>query len=124
DLGQSQDWVKQADAGEMTIAPGQTYYANFALQVPVDAPATRPYWHRENPETEALNTIDEERYQTLPLPPPPLRVNVHYETVERKGHSPVPDVIRNRGTKAARTGEISATVLVPFVDDDGKIDKT
>jgi len=125
DLGQSQDWVKQADAGEMTIAPGQTYYANFALQVPVDAPATRPYWHRDDPETEALNTIDDERFQTLPLPPPPLRVNVRYETVERKGHSPVPDVIRNRaGTKSASAGEISATVLVPFVDEDGKTNKT
>ncbi|MGA8540697.1 MAG: PIG-L family deacetylase, partial [Terriglobales bacterium] len=125
DLGQSQDWVKQADAGEMMIAPGQTYYANFALQVPVDAPATRPYWHRDDPETEALNTIDDERFQTLPLPPPPLRVNVRYETVERRGHSPVPDIIRNHvGAKPERTGEISATVLVPFVDEDGKTNKT
>jgi LmbE family N-acetylglucosaminyl deacetylase len=126
DLDQSQDWVKQADAGEMTIAPGQNYYANFGLKVPSDAPPTRPYWHRDNPETEALNTIDDERYQTLPLPPPPLRVNVRYETVERNGrHSPLPDVIRNRvARKATPTGEISATVLVPFMDEDGKTNKT
>jgi len=125
DLDQSQDWVKQTDAGEMTIAPSQDYYANFALKVPADAPDTRPYWHRDDPETEALNIVDDERYQTLPLPPPPLRVNVRYETVERKGHSPVPDVIRNRvGTSATSTGEISATVLVPFLDDAGKTNRT
>ncbi len=125
DLGESGDWVKQADAGKMTIAPGQNYYANFALKVPANAPATRPYWHRDNAETEALNTIDEERYQTLALPPPTLRVGLRYETVERNGHSPLPDVIRNRGAnKASPTGEISATVMVPFVDDEGKAQKT
>jgi len=125
DLGESGDWVKQSDAGEMTIAPGQDYYANFALRVPADAPATRPYWHRDDAETEALNTIDEERYLTLALPPPPLRVNLRYETVERNGrHSPLPDVIRNRGAKTTPTGEISATVMVPFVDEEGKTRKT
>jgi LmbE family N-acetylglucosaminyl deacetylase len=120
------DWVKQTDASEMTIAPGQNYYANFALQVPADAPPTRPYWHRNNPETEALNTIDVEKYQTLPLPPPPLRVSLRYETVEKNGgHSPVPEMLRRRGSeKAVPAGEISATVLVPFVDDEGKTDTT
>jgi len=120
------DWVKQTDASEMTIGPGQTYYANFALQVPAGAPPTRPYWHRDNPETDALNAVDVEKYQTLPLPPPPLRVSLRYETVERNGgHSPVPDVLQRRGSgKAVPTGEISATVLVPFVDDEGKTDRT
>lgn len=122
----SEDWVKKTDAGEMTIAPGQDYYANFALQVPDDSPSTRPYWHRDNPETEALNTIDDEKYQTLAFPPPPLRVVLRYETVERNGgHSPLPDVIGNRGDKnAAPAEEISATVMVPFVDADGKTEKT
>ncbi len=125
DLDESGEWVKQTDAGEMTIAPGQNYYANFALRVPADAPATRPYWHRDNAETEALGIIDEERYLTLPLPPPPLRVDLRYATVERNGrHSPLPDVIRNRGAKKASAGEISATVLVPFVDEEGKTERT
>jgi LmbE family N-acetylglucosaminyl deacetylase len=125
-LGQSSDWVKQTDAGEMTIAPGQNYYANFALKVPLDAPATRPYWHRDNPETEALNTVDEEKYETLPLPPPPLRVNLRYETVDRGGrHSPLPDVFRDRAArKPTPAGEISATVLVPFVGEDSKTERT
>ena len=126
DLGDSGDWVKNADAGEMTIAPGQNYYANFALKVPADAPATRPYWHRDDAETEALNTIDEERYLTLALPPPPLRVDLRYETVDRNGRrSPLPDVIRNRGAKkASPSGEISATVMVPFLDAEGRAQET
>ena len=126
DLDPSQDWVKQTDAGEMTIAPGQSYYANFALRVPIDAPETRPYWHRDNPETEALNTVDDARYETRPLPPPPLRVTLRYETVERNGrHSPLPDAAGSRGAgKATPIGEISAAVLVPFVDEDGKTNKS
>jgi LmbE family N-acetylglucosaminyl deacetylase len=126
DLDQPGNWVKQTDASEMTIAPGQDYYANFALKVPAGTSATRPYWHRDNPVTESLNTVDEEIYQTLPLPPPPLRVHLRYETVEREGiHSPLPDVIRNLGAKkAAPTGEISATVLVPLMDEEGKTRKT
>ncbi len=125
DLGESRDWVKQTDAGEMTIGPGQDYYANFALKIPVDAPSIRPYWHRDNPETEALNTIDEERYLTLALPPPPLRVDLRYETVDRGGrHSPLPDVIRNRRARQATlAGEISATVMVPFVNEEGMTQK-
>ena len=125
-MDEPRGWVKQTDASEMTIAPGQNYYANFALQVPADAPPTRPYWHRDDPETEALNIIDVAKYQTLPLPPPPLRVGLRYETVEKNGgHSPVPDVLQRRGPgKAVPAGEISATVLVPFVDDEGKTDKT
>jgi LmbE family N-acetylglucosaminyl deacetylase len=125
-MGDSAGWVKQTDASEMTIAPGQDYYANFALKVPVDATATRPYWHRSNPGTETLNVIDEEKFLTLPLPSLPLRVNLRYETVKRKGmHSPLPDPIRRRmGAKSTPTGEIYATVLVPFVDETGKTQKT
>ena len=33
--------------------------ARFAVTVPDDVPYTRPYWHRSNPETEAINTIDD-----------------------------------------------------------------
>jgi hypothetical protein len=121
----AEDWVKQADAGEMTVAPGETYYANFALKVPADAVATRPFWHRDNPETEALNIIDDEIYQTLPLPPPPLHVRVQYEIVEHtRFHSPAPEVLRNlHAPKDAPKGGISATVFVPFADESGDRNK-
>ena len=119
-------WIRQADAGEMTVPPGQSYYANFGLKVPADAPSTRPYWHRDNPETDALNTIDDQKYQTLPFPPPPLRVRVRYEIIEHSGRrSPIPEVMKNRQAKEYSTpGEISAVVFVPFVDQNGKRYKT
>jgi len=126
ELEGGEGWVRQADAGEMTIRPGQNYYANFALKVPADAATTRPYWHRDNPETDALNTIDEEMYRTLPFPPPPLRARVQYEVVEHPGRqSPAPDIIRNRGAKKeAATEKISAIVFVPFADGSGNRGKT
>jgi LmbE family N-acetylglucosaminyl deacetylase len=118
-------WIRQADAGQMTIKPGETYYANFALKVPADAPATRPYWHRDNPERDAINNIDDERYRTQPLPPPPLQVRIRYEVVEHsRRQSPLPDVIKNRGAKKETSvEEISSTVFVPFVDESGNREK-
>jgi len=46
---------------------------SFRVHVPLQAEITRPYWHRHDPERDALNTIDEPQYQTLPLPPPPVQ---------------------------------------------------
>ena len=112
-------WIQQADAGQMTIGPGQDYYANFALKVPADAPVTRPYWHRDNPETDSLNTIDDERYRTLPFAPAPLRVRVQYELVEHsRFHSPAPEALRKHGGEMPMQ-EISATVFVPFTETNG-----
>ena len=117
-------WVRHSDAGAMTLEPGQNYHANFGLKVPADTAMTRPYWHRDNPETDALNTIDEERYRTLPFPPPPLRIRVKYEVVPKRSRSPVPDVIRDRKKKKEPgTRELSAVVYVPFLDDGGHRDR-
>jgi len=52
---------------------GNAIVTRFELSVPQTAPPTRPYWHRNDPETEALNTIDDSQYQGLPLPPPPVK---------------------------------------------------
>ncbi|MGA3197612.1 MAG: hypothetical protein ABSD39_21655, partial [Terriglobales bacterium] len=63
----------------------------------------------------------DERYRTLPFPPPPLGVRVRYEVIEHTGrHSPAPDLMRGHGGKKdAPSGEISATVFVPFLDESG-----
>jgi LmbE family N-acetylglucosaminyl deacetylase len=47
--------------------------SRFRVQVPPNAEPTRPYWHRNDPETEALNHIDDPKYLGLPFPPAPVK---------------------------------------------------
>jgi len=88
-----------------TVAPGKDLHADFHLRVPKNTPYTRPYWHRDNPETESTHYIDDEKYATLPFPPPALRARVEYSA----------------GSGALRgKSEISTAVLGRFVEDKGK----
>jgi hypothetical protein len=113
-----QDWVKKAHAEQATIGPGEDYYANFLVEVPEDAPLTRPYWHRNNPETESVNQVAGS-YETLALPPAPLQLKIDFEITGHRGlHSPLPDFLR-KGKDEVPQGRISAQVVVPFVDDHG-----
>jgi len=86
-----------------TVAAGEDLHANFRLRVPNDAKYTRPYWHRDDPDTEAVNHIDDARYVTLPFPPPEMRARVEYAAGEGK----------------TRNG-ITTVVVTPFIDDAGK----
>jgi LmbE family N-acetylglucosaminyl deacetylase len=61
----SEELNRRQSNNELTIS--------FRVHVPLQAEITRPYWHRHDPERDALNTIDEPQYQTLPLPPPPVQ---------------------------------------------------
>ncbi len=45
----------------------------FRVHVPANARITRPYWHRNDPERDSLNIIDEPEFQGLPFPPPPVK---------------------------------------------------
>ncbi len=63
-LWKSEELDKNFSNNEMTV--------HFRVQVPPQAESTRPYWHRHDPERDALNAIDEPQYQTLPIPPPPV----------------------------------------------------
>jgi len=122
------DWVRQVHAEHTTIGPGEDYYANFLVQVPADAPLTRPYWHRDNPEVEAVNKVDE-AYETLALPTNNLQVIVHFQIAERRGmHSLLPDSIQGhtlpRHSAERGTGRIAGNVEVRFAansDDSHKL---
>jgi LmbE family N-acetylglucosaminyl deacetylase len=89
-----------------TVKPGEDLHANFRLRVPNDAAYSRPYWHRDNPDTESVNHIDNEKYVTLPFPPPGLRAHLEYSA-------------SGAGGAKARNG-ITAVVATPFLDDAGK----
>ena len=88
-----------------TIAPGKDLHADFSLRVPKETPYTRPYWHRDDPDTESINHIDNEKYATLPFPPPALRAKVEYSVSDGTAHT--------RST-------ITAPVVTRFIDDAGK----
>jgi LmbE family N-acetylglucosaminyl deacetylase len=93
------------DAKRVAIKPGGNVHVVFRLQVPKNAAYTRPYWHRDDPETESLNHIDDEKYETLPFPPPAMRARVEYS-------------VASAGGVAVKSG-IEATVVAQFVDEAG-----
>ena len=88
-----------------SVESGQDATVVFRMKVPTNAEYTRPYWHRDDPETESINHVDNEKYATLPFPPPVLRARVQY-AVTRRGRT-----IQNG---------ITSTVVTTFVDDAGK----
>jgi LmbE family N-acetylglucosaminyl deacetylase len=90
----------------VTLKAGDDLHVDFRLRVPKDAAYTKPYWHRDNPETEAVNHIDKEKYVTLPFPPPALRARVEYSAMAVGGVQ-------------TRNG-VTAVVVTPFIDDAGK----
>jgi LmbE family N-acetylglucosaminyl deacetylase len=118
-LTPSESWVKRVHAEQITIGPGEDYYANFAVQVPPDAPLSRPHWHRDDPERDPVNHVDA-NYETLPLSPSPLRADLEYEIGAHKGlHSPAPDFLPRRGALESPSGKIAGDVKVPFSDQRG-----
>jgi LmbE family N-acetylglucosaminyl deacetylase len=88
----------------VAINPGGSVHVVFRLTVPKNAAYTRPYWHRDNPETESVNHIDGERYATLPFPPPVLRARAEYSA---------------SAAGAQIKSEIAATVVAKFADESG-----
>ena len=55
---------KDGSGGKTTV--------RFRISVPADAQLTRPYWHRDDPETDSINKLDDIRYLALPFPPSPV----------------------------------------------------
>jgi LmbE family N-acetylglucosaminyl deacetylase len=60
------------------VEPGERFRSRIELKVPDGFEYTRPYWHRANPETDSLNTVDQPNYATLPFPPPPFLARAVY----------------------------------------------
>ena len=115
----SESWVRRVHSEHVTIAPGEDYYANFAIQVPANAPITRPYWNRNDPARDTVYEVDA-KYQTLGLPPSPLHLNVEYEIAGHKGlHSPAPEFLKKKHARELPEGAIGADVRVGFRDDHG-----
>lgn len=118
-------WVRQIDKESTVAVPaGQDRYGNFVVHVPAAAAHsgvyTRPYWHRTDPETETINTIDDERYVTLPFPPSLFQAGASYQ-IQRDAGVNLSLFGANRELRKA-TGpgiEISSAVVVPFADDKG-----
>ncbi|HEY1464930.1 MAG TPA: hypothetical protein VGF44_16050, partial [Terriglobales bacterium] len=63
----------------------------FRVSVPANAQITRPYWHRNDPAIESVNTIDEPQFATLPLAPPQVLAHAYYSIAGEPGvvHTPV-----------------------------------
>ena len=60
------------------IAPEDGCALMFRVSPPVDAQPTKAYFHRDDPENDAIYKIDNPKYVTLALPPPPVAVRLEY----------------------------------------------
>jgi LmbE family N-acetylglucosaminyl deacetylase len=76
------------------------YGAEYQVKVPETVSYTRPYWHRADPEEEAINTIDDPRYATLPFTPDGLGALAE---------------LSRKGTDIS----LRATLMVRYKDSDG-----
>ena len=93
-----------------TIQPGGDFETLFHAQVPSDEPSTKPYWHRDNPEEDAINVVDEPKYATLPFPPAPFHAVAEYEVVKES-------------TGRGMTAQVSSNVVAAFANDKGVAEK-
>lgn len=61
-----------------SINPGDGCALTFRVTPPVDAQPTKAYFHRNDPDIDAVYKIDNPKYVTLALPPPPVSARVEY----------------------------------------------
>ncbi len=65
------------DAPHVPVRAGGEYSKELSFR-DLSSLDTRPYWHRQNPETDSINIIDKPQFQTLPFAPSPLAEDVAY----------------------------------------------
>ena len=75
-----QGWKSELfmDSVPKRLAPGDGCALTFRLTPPIEAQPTKPYFHRNDPDVDAIYHIDDPHYQTLALPPPPVSAHVVY----------------------------------------------
>ena len=112
---------KAATKSAKVLAPGESTSIQFQVAVPGNAEITRPYWHRNEPDKENIFTIDEPRYQTLPVPPPPVGAHLLYEVSGKAGsiHSAATAEVDGKATNLAVVPAFSvlmqhATEVIPL----------
>jgi LmbE family N-acetylglucosaminyl deacetylase len=97
-------WSTTSERMRPVIAKaGEDFGVTFRLRVPKNPVYTRPYWHRDDPDRESVNQIDNDKYATLPFPPPALRARVGYS-------------VSGAGSEVSKKNWISAVVVAPFLD--------
>ena len=82
-----QGWKSEIfmDRVPKVIAPGDGCALTFRVTPPGDAQPTKAYFHRNDPETDAIYQIDDPQYLTLALPPPPVSARVVYSINGEEG---------------------------------------
>ena len=66
------------DQAPKSVTPGDGVALTFRVTPPIDARPTKAYFHRDDPENDAIYKIDEPKYLTQALPPPPVSARVEY----------------------------------------------
>jgi LmbE family N-acetylglucosaminyl deacetylase len=76
-------------APHLTVRAGEEYSTEVSapvLNTNTVSFYTRPYWHRQNPETNGVSIVDQKQFQTLPFAPSPFHEDVAYAM----SHHPTP----------------------------------
>jgi LmbE family N-acetylglucosaminyl deacetylase len=82
-----EDWKYELfmDKAPKRIAPGDGCALTFRVSPPIDAQPTKAYFHRDDPVNDAIYKIDNPKYVTLALPPPPVEARVEYSINGHEG---------------------------------------
>jgi LmbE family N-acetylglucosaminyl deacetylase len=69
------------------LAPGEMASTQFQITVPENADFTRPYWSRQNPETETVYSIQDPKQLTSPFSNYPLYAATSFLLMGSWGHA-------------------------------------
>ena len=94
-------------SAKQTAKPSTTAWT-FRVTVPADTAYTRPYWHRNDPERDAINTIDDPQYGTLAFPPPPVWAHAVYTWNGRQTTAHAVVLVKYKG----ESGDLERAVAV------------